>query len=92
MGLRAEGGEFVRIVVQDNGIGFDPARAGQLFKPFSRLHARDDHAGSGIGLSIVQRIVERHGGKVHADARPGQGASFEFTLPCGEAKAGPAGS
>ena len=81
VGLHAEGSEFVRIVVQDNGIGFDPGRAGQLFKPFSRLHARDDHPGSGIGLSIVQRIVERHGGKVHADARPGQGASFEFTLP-----------
>lgn len=81
VGLRAEGGDAVCIAVQDNGVGFDPQRAGQLFKPFSRLHARDHYGGSGIGLSIVQRIVERHGGTVRADARPGQGACFEFTLP-----------
>ena len=81
VGLRAEGSEGLRIAVQDNGIGFDPARADQLFKPFGRLHARDDYAGSGIGLSIVQRIVERHGGKVEARAEIGRGACFEFTLP-----------
>ena len=61
-------------------MGFDPQRAPQLFRPFSRLHGRDDYAGSGIGLSIVQRIVERHGGTVAASATPGQGACFEFTL------------
>jgi signal transduction histidine kinase len=82
VGLRSEGSEHLRISVQDNGVGFDPARASQLFKPFARLHARDDHAGSGIGLSIVQRIVERHGGTVQAKAEAGRGASFEFTLPC----------
>ncbi len=81
VGLRAEGSEQLRISVQDNGVGFDPARAGQLFKPFARLHARDDYAGSGIGLSIVQRIVERHGGSVEATAEAGRGACFEFTLP-----------
>ena len=81
VGLRAEGDEVVRISVQDNGVGFDPARATQLFKPFARLHARDDYAGSGIGLSIVQRIVQRHGGRVEAQAEPGRGACFEFTLP-----------
>jgi PAS domain S-box-containing protein len=82
VGLRAEGSGQLRISVQDNGVGFDPARAGQLFKPFARLHARDDYAGSGIGLSIVQRIVERHGGRVEATAEAGRGACFEFTLPC----------
>ncbi len=81
VGLRAEG-SAARVIVQDNGVGFDPARAAPLFRPFSRLHARDDYAGSGIGLSIVQRIVERHGGKVEAHAEAGRGASFEFTLPC----------
>ena len=81
VGLRAEGSEALRISVQDNGVGFDPSRAAQLFKPFSRLHARDDYAGSGIGLSIVQRIVERHGGRVEAKAEVGRGACFEFTLP-----------
>ena len=84
VGLRADGSEALRISVQDNGVGFDPSRAAQLFKPFSRLHARDDYAGSGIGLSIVQRIVERHGGRVEARAEVGRGACFEFTLPSGE--------
>jgi signal transduction histidine kinase len=84
VGLRAEGEDGFRISVQDNGVGFDPSRAAQLFRPFSRLHARDDYAGSGIGLSIVQRIVERHGGRVEAKAEVGRGACFEFTLPCGE--------
>ena len=69
VGLRSEGSEGVRVSVQDNGVGFDPARAALLFKPFARLHARDDYAGSGIGLSIVQRIVERHGGRVDALGR-----------------------
>jgi PAS domain S-box-containing protein len=86
VGLRAEGSEHVRISVQDNGVGFDPARAAQLFKPFARLHARDDYAGSGIGLSIVQRIVERHGGRVEASAEVGRGACFEFTLPASATK------
>jgi PAS domain S-box-containing protein len=85
VGLQAEGSQALRIAVQDNGVGFDPARADQLFKPFGRLHARDDFAGSGIGLSIVQRIVERHGGVVNATAEPGRGACFEFTLPCASA-------
>jgi signal transduction histidine kinase len=68
------------VTVQDNGVGFDPQRAADLFRPFSRLHgARFE--GSGIGLTIVQRIVERHGGRVWAEGRPGAGASFHFTLP-----------
>jgi len=89
VGLRAEGNAGVRISVQDNGVGFDPARASLLFKPFARLHARDDYAGSGIGLSIVQRIVERHGGRAEARAEAGRGAIFEFTLPHGEASTRP---
>lgn len=83
VGLRSdadEGKPVWRVSVQDNGVGFDPARAEQLFRPFSRLHARDAYAGSGIGLSIVQRIVERHGGTARASSVPGQGACFEFTL------------
>ncbi len=89
VGLRADGSEGVRISVQDNGVGFDPARAALLFKPFARLHAREDYAGSGIGLSIVQRIVERHGGRVEARAEPDRGAIFEFTLPCSDTPAIP---
>jgi signal transduction histidine kinase len=70
----------VTVHVRDNGVGFDSAAAGQLFQPFMRLHGRK-FEGHGIGLSIVRRAVERHGGRVWAEAEPDQGAAFHFTLP-----------
>jgi len=71
----------VHVVIEDNGAGFDPSKAERLFKPFGRLHTDEDYHGTGIGLTIVQRIVERHGGRVAAEARPEGGARFTFSLP-----------
>jgi len=70
-----EGEDEVVIHVQDNGAGFDAARADTLFQPFVRLHRSEQFQGTGLGLSIVRRIVERHGGQVQADGRPGEGAA-----------------
>lgn len=75
----ADGSAVFRVA--DNGVGFDPDYGSRLFTPFSRLHKADEFEGTGIGLSLVRRIVERHGGRAWAQAVVGEGATFCFSLP-----------
>jgi light-regulated signal transduction histidine kinase (bacteriophytochrome) len=72
---------FWRITVADNGIGFEHEQAERIFQMFQRLHDRSEYAGSGIGLAITKRIVERHGGRIWAESTADGGSRFCFELP-----------
>lgn len=77
----AQGGEFCRLTVEDNGIGFDEKYLDRIFTVFQRLHGRGEYGGTGIGLAICQKVVQRHGGSITATSTPGQGSTFVVTLP-----------
>jgi signal transduction histidine kinase len=70
-----------RLVVEDEGVGFDDKYAAKLFVPFERLHHRSEFEGTGMGLAVCRKIVERHGGTIAAQSVLGKGTRFEVTLP-----------
>lgn len=74
-------GNFCRIEIEDNGIGFDEKYLDRIFTPFQRLHARNEYEGTGMGLAVCRKITERHGGEITAESVPGEGTKFIVTLP-----------
>ena len=77
----ARAGNSVRLAVRDNGLGFDMKFHDRIFAIFQRLHRAEDYPGTGVGLAIVRKAMERMGGRVWAESAPGQGATFTIELP-----------
>ncbi len=88
IGVDAPHGTRCTVTISDNGIGFNQSYAEKIFRLYERLHSRAQYQGSGIGLAICRRIVEQHGGTIHASGIVGQGATFTFTLPITQSATG----
>ncbi|WP_339106043.1 ATP-binding protein [Haloterrigena salinisoli] len=86
LSVTRDGSEWI-VSVRDEGIGVDPDDQQRIFEVFQRLHTHDEHAGTGIGLALCERIVERHGGEIWLESEPGEGSTFSVTLPAADDRA-----
>ena len=81
MGINDNDNSYVEIIFSDNGIGFEQAEAERIFNVFTRLHGNTEYRGTGIGLSIVRKVIENHNGHIWANSEPGVGSTFHILLP-----------